>query len=181
MVKVRRDPPALGLSGAGLVPITLRGAGLLHLYVGPVIISRYRLAITGPSANLRFSSRSSAGQSRWPSCSSLAMVSNSISRGVIDSPSDSDRHYIDIASQGNTSLPGAVMLELQILCVKLPLRSAGSGGNLRANLAFGYHAITHPQSLIRDLLFHCVPGCVPLIMWSADGFRYRRWIYFVCP
>lgn len=47
------------------------------------------------------------------------MVSNSISRGVMESPSGGDRHYI--ASQGDTSLAGAVMRELQVLCVKLPL------------------------------------------------------------
>lgn len=48
------------------------------------------------------------------------MVSNSISRDVMDSPSDGDRHYIDIASQGNTSLAGAVMRETHRLWVKLP-------------------------------------------------------------
>ncbi|HEF0029859.1 TPA: hypothetical protein ACQJIH_004533 [Citrobacter freundii] len=37
----------------------------------------------------------------------------------MDSPCDGDRHYI--ASQGGSSLAGAVVRELQMLCVKLPL------------------------------------------------------------
>ncbi len=69
------------------------------------------------------------------------MVSNSISRGVMESPSGGDRHYI--ASQGDTSLAGAVMREVQMLCVKLPPSVAGSGGDFfgnhpfAGNLAFG--------------------------------------------
>ncbi len=63
---------------------TRRGDVLLQRYAGPVIISRYRLAITGPSANWRFSSRNYTGLSWWPSCSSLAIASNSISRDVMD-------------------------------------------------------------------------------------------------
>ena len=67
-----------------------RGAGLFHRNAGPVIISRYRLDDAVPSANWRFNS---SGSSWWPSCSSLAMVSNSISRGVMASlPAGGDQH-----------------------------------------------------------------------------------------
>ena len=112
---------------------------MLQRYAGLVIILRYRLAITGPSASWRLNSRNSAGLSWWPSCSSLAMVSSSISRGVMDSP----LMVIGIILPARVILhwpePLCVksMRELHMLCVKLQLKMSCSGGNFFGKQRFG--------------------------------------------